>query len=279
MYKKILVKKASGDMEEFSEDKLRFSLERINTSQKSINKIIAHVASEIKDGDRTEDIYKHTFSLLRDYERNSASRYSLKRAIFELGPSGFPFEKLVGELLKAEGFSIETDVMVQGLCVTHEVDAVGERDDKHVMVECKFHNQAGAKTDVKITLYVQARFEDIEKAWKKQLGHSRKLHEAWLVTNTKLTSDAIAYAACVGMKAIGWSYPPGESLEERIERSGLHPVTCLTTLNNLQKRQLIDNGIVLCKQVLENEQLLRRLLSSNETDRVKQEVFKLCKTK
>lgn len=257
--KGILITKASGETEQFSDAKLRRSLKRVNASSAIIEEIVEHVIKELKPGMPTSQIYRHAFSLLHKQERPVAARYALKQAIRELGPSGHPFEQLIGALLASEGFSVEVGKTVQGSCVTHEVDVIAQKDDRHIMVECKFHNQPGIKSDVKISLYIQARFQDVEKVWEQNPTHTEKFHEAWLVTNTKLTSDAIRYAECVGMKAIGWNYPESESLEIRIDRAGIHPITCLTTLSTSQKRQLVQKGVVLCKDLLNKQTLLRSL--------------------
>lgn len=275
--KEIFIIKASGEKEPFSDLKLRHSLERAGASFPIINEIINHIRNEIKDGMKTSDIYRRAFSLLRKQDRLVAGRYALKRAIMELGPSGHPFEKLVAELLRVRGFSVEVGRIVQGICVSHEIDVVAEKDDRHIMIECKFHNQPGIKSDVKVALYVQARFEDVQKQWQKQPNHGRKFHEAWLVTNTKLTSDAIQYASCVGMKAIGWSYPTDGSLQNLIESAGLHPLTCLTTLSRAHKRLLLDRGLVLCKEILENKNFLEELdLSEPRIAQIEKEINKLC---
>ena len=197
----------------------------------------------------------------------------------ELGPTGHPFEKLVGELLRTKGFSIQVGVVVQGVCVSHEVDVVAEKENRHIMVECKFHNQLGTKSDVKIALYVQARFEDVQKAWLKDKNHIQKFHEAWLVTNTKLTSDAIRYAQCVGLRSIGWRHPVNEGLEVLVEQSGLHPITCLTTLSTGSKRQLLDKNIVFCKEVLQNKNILQTLgLNAAKITQIEEEINELCET-
>lgn len=278
--KEVLIRKASGETEPFSEAKLRRSLERINAPSVIIEKIVEHIQNELRSGLSTSQIYRHAFSLLRKKEHPVAARYALKQAIRELGPTGHPFEILVGELLASEGFSIEVGKTVQGSCVTHEVDVIAQKDKRHIMVECKFHNQPGVKSDVKVSLYVEARFKDVEKAWQQNPSHKEKFHEAWLITNTKLTSDAIRYAECVGMKAIGWSYPVEQSLENRIDRSGLHPITCLTTLTGTQKKQLIEKGVVLCKQLLERENLLQVLgLKEEKIATVINEARQLCKRK
>ncbi|OHA64220.1 MAG: ATPase [Candidatus Wildermuthbacteria bacterium RIFCSPHIGHO2_01_FULL_48_25] len=277
--KEILIVKASGEVEPFSDTKLRRSLERVKASPDVIETIIEHMRKELKPNMPTSQIYRHAFSLLKKQDRPIASRYALKQAIRELGPSGHPFEKLIGEMLASEGFSVEVSKIVQGSCVSHEVDVVAQKDNRHIMVECKFHNQPGIKSDVKIALYIEARFQDVEKAWQKNPSHTEKFHEAWLITNTKLTSDAIRYAECVGMKAIGWSYPAEESLESRIDRSGLHPITCLTTLSSSQKRQLIEKGIVLCKELLSKDALRSLGLQEAKVSAVVNEAEQLCRKK
>ncbi len=276
--KEIFVIKASGEKELFSDLKLRHSLEKAKVSLNIIEKIIGQIKNEMESNMKTSDIYRYAFSLLRKQDRSTAGRYALKRAIMELGPTGHPFEAFVGKLLEAKGFITKVGKIVQGVCVSHEIDVIAEKGDRHIMIECKFHNQQGVKSDVKITLYVEARFEDVQRAWQKDRDHTQKFHEVWLITNTKLTSDAIQYALCVGMKAIGWSYPPNGSLQNLIESAGLHPLTCLTTLNNAHKRSLLDSGLVLCKEILENKDLLRELgLNELKTKQIEQEINNLCK--
>lgn len=278
--KETLIVKTSGETEPFLEAKLRHSLLRVNASSDTIEKIIKHVRKELKPGMQTSSIYQHAFSLLHEFDHPAAARYSLKQAIRELGPTGYPFEKLVGELLKSDGFAVEVGKVAQGLCVSHEIDVVAEKDDRHIMVECKFHNQQGIKSDVKVALYVQARFEDVQKQWQKQPDHGRKFHEVWLVTNTKLTSDAIQYASCVGMKAIGWSYPPNGSLQNLIEKAGLHPLTCLTTLSSTHKRLFLNKGLVFCKEIFENKNLLQGMgLDEFKINTVINEINQLCQEK
>lgn len=277
MKKEIMIVKGSGDREPFSEEKLRRSLEKSLVSPSTIDEIVNHIRGELRDGMTTSQIYRHAFSLLKKFRPPLAARYSLKRAIMGLGPEGHLFERFVGELLKSKGFVVEVGKLVVGFCVEHEVDVVAEKNDYHIMVECKFHNSIGIKSDVKVALYVQARFEDIERKWKAQPGHGSKFHEAWLVTNTKLTSDAIRYGLCVGMKVIGWNYPDDESLQNLIEKSGLHPLTCLATLSNSQKQQLLNKGLLLCREILENNAILETVgLDKAKQAKVVNEIRELC---
>ncbi len=272
--KNLFVIKESGEKEHFSEKKLKDSLARSGADENLINRVVSEIVSLFENGDvvSTADIYRRAFSLLRREERISAARYHLKKAVLDMGPSGHPFEYLVGELFRSQGYSVEIGKIVEGACVNHEVDVVAEKGGKRILVECKFHNEQGMKSDVKTALYVRARFEDIQRKCSAEKGRMCDFNEIWLVTNTKLTGDAIAYAECVGMKAIGWSYPHNGSLQYLIESLGLHPVTCLTTLRPGQHRALLQKNIVLCRQVKEDPSILSEFnLSRSKLEKVLRE--------
>jgi hypothetical protein len=274
------ITKASGEREEFSASKLRDSLRNAGAPPSLIDEIIAHVESELGDDVKTSDIYHHAFTLLRRHRPPAAARYSLRQAVMQLGPSGFPFERFVAEILKAEGYIVQVGGILPGFCVTHEVDILAEKKDQHIFVECKFHNNNGIKSDVKVALYVKARFDDIKKAHELRAEHENRpprIHEGWLVTNTKLTSQAIEYSTCAGLTLIGWNYPPQGSLQDLIMRTGVHPLTCLSTLEQHTKNELLQNNVVLCRDVEKNKHILReRGMSEEEISKVIEEIGELC---
>lgn len=271
--KNYYVTKESGETELFSEEKLRRSLKRAKATPESIEYVVKHVRRHLRDGIKTKEIYRHAFSMLRREQRRAAVGYGIKRALFALGPSGHPFEHLVGEILKVKGFDTEVGVMVRGRCVEHEVDVVAKKDKHQIMVECKFHNRQGVKSDIKTALYVKARFEDIEKCCKMEGGEALKFHEAWLVTNTRLTADAVKYANCAGLKAISWDYPESGNLQQLIEQSGMYPVTVLTTLTKAQKERLVANNVVICRDIAKKLHLLEELgISKHKAEDVLEEM-------
>jgi Holliday junction resolvase len=279
MTKNFNVQKASGEREAFSETKLRNSLQRSGASDAMVDAITQEMSSHLHDGIATKTIYKKAFQLLRRNVRSNAARYSLKKAIMELGPSGFPFEKFVGEILKSQGYSVETGKTVAGKCVNHEVDIVAFRDNETVMVECKYHNTQGKICGVQIPLYIRSRFNDIEYMLARQKGSSLKFH-GWVVTNTRFSTDAEQYGACAGLRLIGWDYPNYGSLREMIENAGLFPVTVITGLNAKQKQKLIDSNIVLCSEVCNNPGLLESLkLDSRSFKKVLDEIYDICLSK
>ncbi len=251
MPKDVVIVKANGEKEVFNALKLENSLLRVGASAETTEQIVKHITSELKDGMSTSQIYKHAFFLLHKAEHKVALRYSLKRAVMELGPSGFPFEDFVAEIFKAKGFTAETDKIVKGKCVEHEMDVVAYNENKLIMCEAKFHNELGIKSDLKVALYIKARFEDLSSE-SFFFGKERKLDEGWLITNTKFTSMAIDYGKCQKLKMIGWNYPEKGNLQDMIEDAGLHPLTCLTHLPQSYKNLLLKKGIVLCKTLVEN---------------------------
>ena len=251
--------KASGEKAPFEIEKVIRSLERAGADKLLIKEIVQDIDKEVHDGMTTKKIYQMAFNILKRKSRISASKYKLKKALMELGPSGYPFEKFVGKVFDHEGFDTKVGVIVQGNCVQHEVDVIAQKDNKHYMIECKYHSDQGRFCNVKIPLYIQSRFLDVQKQWEKQQGHKTKFHQGGVCTNTRFTSDAIQYGTCAGLMLTSWDYPKGHGLKERIDRLGLHPLTSLTTLTKAEKSKLLDKGIVLCKEINENPSLLEQI--------------------
>jgi len=272
--KTIHIVKADGQEEPFDERKLDESLARAGASEEIRKKIITLTEREMHDGMTTFEIYRRAFELLKREERHPvAARYSIKKAVFDLGPSGFPFEQFVAQLLIQDGWRTHTGVALNGRCTSHEVDVLAERDGQKIGIEVKFHNAAGTKTDVKDALYVYARFEDLKASPKED----EKVTDGWLVTNTRFTRNAIRYGKCSGLTLIGWDYPRGRGILDMVERSGVHPLTCLTTLTDGEKRRFLDRNIVLCKDITQGTHLLEEFgVSSQKAKDVLEEAGQLC---
>lgn len=256
----ITIVKANGHHETFDSEKLRFSLLNSGASPDDTENVLAHIVPELRSGMTTEDIYRHAFDILKNVSRPVARSYSLRRAVLDLGPSGFPFEDFVAEVLRTKGFECVTRQVVLGGCVPHEVDVVAYNDKKLIMIEAKFHNELGTKSDLKVALYIKARFDDIKDNVFAYGGKDRKVTDSWLVTNTKFSSTAIHYAECKNMTLIGWNYPEKGNLQDMIEEGVLHPVTCLTSLSNEEKKLFLTAGVVLCSKLKEDPDLIKKIL-------------------
>jgi hypothetical protein len=245
----IRITKASGRQEDFDIQKLANSLTRSGAPPEVAAEIAKEIERQTTPFARTEDIYRRAKKLLRKFNHASGMRYSLKKAIFALGPSGYPFEKYFGKVLAHYGYKVETGRMVRGYCVSHEVDVVARNDDAYTVIECKYHSDGGKATDVKTALYVHARFQDIRKASLQEAGGGMAFRDGWLVTNTRCTTDALQYAECAGLRIISWRYPEKNSLERLIEDKRLYPVTILHSLKKGMLEQLLRAEIILAQDI------------------------------
>ena len=274
------IHKASGREEFFSKTKLRKSLTRAGIKRAQAQEISEAVRNSIDKNASSQEVYQQTVKQIKEQDPVLAMRYQLKRAIMDLGPSGYPFERYIGEVLKYYGYTTLVGQYIYGHCVRHEVDVVAEKKGRHVMIECKYHNHRGVKSDLRVALYTWSRYLDVLAAWKKNKRDTHQLHEAWIVTNTKATSDAIVYGRCVGMKIVGWSYPNKGNLQQIIEDKALYPVTILASLNNWQRKIFLQEGLVLINDVLD-EQKMKKVskkarLSSNLVSKMQSDASKLC---
>jgi hypothetical protein len=245
----IPVVKASGMVEEFDARKLADSLIRSGAPETVARDIAEKVSLQIAPSFHTKHIFRMAKKLLRQYNRVSGMRYTIKRAIYALGPTGYPFEKYVARMLKSYGYSVEVNRMIKGYCVTHEVDVLASRDDRRCVIECKHHATGEKPADVKIALYVHSRFNDIRKAFEISEHKNSHVHEGWLVTNTRCSSDAIKYAECVGLKVVSWRYPERGSLESLIEEKRLYPITILPAATKNAIQSLTSRDIILADEV------------------------------
>jgi hypothetical protein len=272
MHKQPTIVKASGEQTIFSADKLKSSLLRSGASKEIANEIVEKIAAELYEDMPTSVIYGKAFRLLKQYKKGFAAKYKLKTAIMELGPTGFPFEQFVARVFECLGYTTQTGKFISGRCVTHEVDVIAQKEGVESLVECKFHQQKGVFCDVKIPLYISARFRDIQDN-KDNLNKEKISHPftGWVVTNTHFTKDAISYGLCAGLKLMGWDFPAKDSLRELVDKYGIHPITCLTTLTKQEKQQLLEKNIVLCSDLENHWELLGHIIHPERIIKVKEE--------
>jgi len=273
----IYIIKSDGTRELFNREKLERSLRKNGTEKAMIDTIVAKIEANITEGDTTKEIYRQAFSMLKKNERPIALKYSLKRAIADLGPSGFPFERFVSEIFKAQGYKVLTDQIAIGKCVPHEVDVVAYNDTELLMMEAKFHTDFGTRSDLKVVLYVKARFEDLANGTYKYGGKERKMTKGILVTNTKFSSTAIQYGECAKLNMIGWNYPQEKNLHHMITSLNLVPITVLTSITQSEKKMFLANDIVLSKQIGDFGLLKSYGFSDEKAKAVIGEVYDLCK--
>lgn len=265
----INVIKATGYREPFSEEKLRFSIQRAGVPKEEQDRLVNYIKDNLYDNIHTAQIYQFIIDFFKKDKSYARSRYSLKQSLMDLGPTGYPFEDFVSDILENQGYKTKVRQVIQGKCITHEVDVIAERQDKKIMVEAKFHNAPGIKTDVHVAMYTKARFDDIRE--------QNNINEAWIFTNTKVTEDALSYASCVNMHVVSWSYPNNESLRDLIEQLKLFPITALSTINEAQKQELMQNHVIMCKDIVDKSSCLDILgLTGVKKENVLKEASYIC---
>lgn len=256
--------KADGSKEIFDPVRLSTSLRRSGAGEHTAEQIVRSIENTITKDSSSREIYSRAFALLRKEGRPVAARYALRRALLELGPTGHPFEDFISHLYRAEGWEVETRKILQGKCVAHEIDFYAKHPEQGVNLaaELKYHNDPSYKTDLKVALYVKSRFDDI--FYCDSESKLCQIDRGILITNTKFSSEAIAYSECAGVELLGWGYPVENSLFIRMSLAKVYPITTLTGLTGAEKRLLIENGVIAVDEIARDRRLLDVLHLSSE---------------
>lgn len=248
------VVKSSGHYEKFSPTKLQRSLRRSGLPPHKCSNIVQTVVREIQPGASTKDIYRRAYQLVKEESKVAAVHYSLKRALFELGPSGYPFEQFVAKYFQAIGYQTRVGVTLKGRLVTHEIDVIAKNAVERIFVECKFHNHSGKKTDIKVGLYVKARWDDLSSG-----PEGKNLDGYCLASNTAFSKDVLTYAAGTHLRLLGVNAPVEEPFIEQVKKLNLYPITSIRRLKKHLRDELIKKDIVTCAELLNEAETLKQL--------------------
>lgn len=271
------ITKSTGEKVSFSMSKLEKSLKHSGASDAVVDEIVQRVQDELYPGITTREIHNRAFSLLKKKKSVYASKYKLKKAIYELGPTGFPFERFISGILHYSGYETKVGEIVQGECVAHEIDVLAYKNRTLNIIECKFHGEDGLKCNVKIPLYINSRYNDVKGPL--HLMENKNFDETlgWVATNTRFTVDALEFGKCSGLYLLSWDHPPNNGLKERIDRLSLYPITVSTLLSNREKQFILNRDVVLCRQLVKQSFLLDHLgVSNGRKERILKEMKSLC---
>ena len=270
--------KHSGDIVDFNKNKLKLSLLKSGANESTVDTVIAEIESKIYEGISTKKIYKLAFNLLKKIANSHAARYNLRAAIELLGPAGFFFEKYIARLLSSQGYQTQNNVILQGKCVSHEIDIVIKKDNIIAMVECKFHERRESNSDVKVPMYILSRFNDLKEKHQRIFSNHDLIADCWIITNNRFTQDAVTFAVCSGLHLLSWDYPQNNNLRTKIDDNNLYPISCLTTLSIAEKNKLLILDTLLVAEVINNSESLEKIgLSASRIKNVLKEASELCK--
>ena len=271
------VTKYSGELVHYDEQKLINSLRKSGADQAVAETIVKEIESEMYEGISSKKIYKRAYQLLKNISNVHAARYNLRTALLGLGPAGFFFEKFIAKVMQEQGFKTKVSVTLNGKCISHEIDILLLKNDVLSMIECKFHSGQDAKSDVKVPMYILSRFNDLKTKSHSFFDSKSPLTSCWIVTNNRFTTDAITFANCSGLQLLSWNYPENNCLKSKTDQNKLYPITCLTTLSLAEKEHLLQEELLLVKDILVQSSVLNTIgLSPNRIQNVLKEARELC---
>ncbi|MCS7184240.1 MAG: restriction endonuclease [Patescibacteria group bacterium] len=241
---KKIIKKLGGE-ELFDEKKFCQNLTNIGIDYSTSNKICRNIYDKLPSIAKSSEVFKLTLNELKKINNYYALRYNLKKAIFDLGPTGYPFEQYFAKILAEYGYETIINEFVEGQCLSYEIDIIAVKDNQRYLIECKFHQSFEIPSDLKNVLYIYGRWIDIKEKYSELIP--------WLVTNTRLSEEAIVFAQCRDIKLTAWKYPPDESLEKLIEEKNLYPVTIILNTNKFIIKKLIENHYVITNDLLRDD--------------------------
>lgn len=274
------IKNNAGEIVEFEVSKLENSLRNSGADEQSVKRVLETVLPKCFEGITTSELYRMAFDELKKISNSAAARYSLKKALLELGPAGFYFEQWIARVFQNIGYKTETGQLIKGHAVTHEADVIAKKDDKTYWVECKFRNAEDTKISVTTPMYVLSRIKDISNIQYNLFGSKTEFTDGWLITNTYFTKDSMAFSEYYGLRLLSWDFPVNKSIKNLVDQNALYPITCLTTLDGKQKQKLLEKKCILVKELFSNQNFLNVLeLNQEKKSEVLKEAKELMNTK
>ncbi|OYT43333.1 MAG: hypothetical protein B6U88_01375 [Candidatus Aenigmarchaeota archaeon ex4484_56] len=261
----VYIIKANGEKEKFDKHKVYRTCFKAGADERICNEIADYVENKVYEGIKTKKIFELVYRKLSEYSGDFMARYKLREAIARLNPENNEFEKYICRILKFNGYQVEWNRIIQGVCIEHQIDCIAVKDRKKYLVECKHHIKFHRCTDLDVVMKCWAVLEDIINAYRKRII-DEKFDNIWVIVNTKFSEHAKKYARAKRLKLTGWNYPPGESLSSLISDKICYPITILTNSDKIIER-FTKSGILTLGDLLETrtDRLQKKLNLSQRT--------------
>lgn len=217
------------------------------------NDVADQIEKRLYEGITTQLILQLTFTYMRKYKPAISHLFDLKQGISLMDPKP-EFEMFIQLLLANTGFDVIPNQVLRGKCGEHEVDGIARKDGITYFVEVKHHFSYHALTGLDESRIAWAVLEDVTNAFTLGLT-DQKIDRAVIVTNTRYSDHAIQYGKCKNLIQIGWTSPEHFGLREAIEKNKLYPLSCLRGVSLEARLRLVNSGIVLIKQLLDQDRL------------------------
>ena len=245
----VTVVKWDGRTEDFNSDKLVRTLTRMGAPQTVAEEVVEELAEEVQDGITTKKLYEMAVEALESHQEIVEFRRDMKQGLARIG-TGLQFEAYVPLLLEAYGYEVSGNLVLQGACVTHEIDGIAEKDGEVIYLEVKHHSVLERYTPFEVTLSAKAKLDDLRAGCEQGLNDC-EFDRVLIVTNTRLTKHAEQYANCVGIEHLGWNTPRGRGIDWYIERKKFYPVTILRSVTTKERNSLYKRGILTLQHLID----------------------------
>jgi Holliday junction resolvase-like predicted endonuclease len=252
----IYVTKADGSKQPFDKQKIINTCLKLQATQEQAQSIADRIEAKAYDGIPTKKILQMVFQYMKKYRPVIGYQIDLRQAISMLR-SKPDFEIFVAKLFEAMGYRVETNLMVLGECIEHEIDVIAKNENEIILVEVKHHVNHHTYSGLDVFLQLNSTLEDLKKGYESGKNNF-KFTRAILICNTKVSDHARRYALCKGLEFIAWKFPQENGLERLIEEYKLYPITFLKEIERDEAYSLANAGIVTAKQLLEDVEKISR---------------------
>jgi hypothetical protein len=252
----IYVTKADGSKQPFDKQKIINTCLRLQATPEQAQSIADKIEARAYDGIPTKKILQMVFQYMKKYRPAIGYQIDLKQAIAMLR-SKPDFEIFVAKLFEAMGYEVETNLIIQGKCIEHEIDVVARKGDEIILVEVKHHVNHHTYSGLDVFLQLNSTLEDLKLGYESGKNNF-KFTKAILICNTKVSDHGRRYALCRGLEFIAWKFPTEKGLERLIEDYKLYPITFLKEIEKDEAYKLADVGIVTVKQLLDDAEKISR---------------------
>ena len=249
---RVFVTKADGSKQLFDKEKVVRTCLRMGASRALASEVAEKVESRVYEGMPTARVLHLIFRFMREDKPGVRHLIDLRKGL-SLMSSKPEFEEFVRVLLKYQGFEVSSNQILKGRCGEHEVDAIARKGDVTYFVEAKHHLSYHALIGLDESRIARAVLEDVNENFEPTKTVVR-IDKAMIVTNSRYSEHAIKYGRCRGIVQSGWNYPVNQGIEKVIEEKGLHPLSCLRGLRDEDRFRLVDSGLVLIRQLLDEDQ-------------------------
>ena len=260
----IRVRKADGRLEPYDRSKVVRTALHLGLDPGEAETVADEVSRRVYDGIPTSKVLSIIHELARKSRPELEHIGDLREAISKMR-SKPDFEEYIRLVLKAIGYLVEPGRVLEGRCVSHEIDGIAFMGDEVLVVEVKHHVNPHTYTGLDTVLQLWAALEDLQEGYRLGLHHYA-FSSAILACNTKISLHAERYARCKGIKYMGWKYPRAFALGDIVAKHRLYPITMLRFLSEEQVASLGNQGIVTLSQLVEYDPGELARLIDVETD-------------